>query len=270
MNLGADKPSKELMVKLIKASDKEQKKTLNQMAASNGVSTNSSDWHPEDLIEQFDEMYDVWGYSTTYNGRLQYHLIFQHEGNDPYLAKLTTKHVYNDFSAGSSTAEKWVDEILKVYAEKSTGAYLGLLNPVLNWLPWELLFDSKPSANDISSSTSATVFTLATNTTVKFVYIYDTNNEDWWFALSTNYVYWSWEVSEYVFKNGHSYQDEDSGSNIALYGDYYSASSDADEAFTNGHSRKTTIYKQALWSESFDRDEIVHNIHSPTFVAHMM
>lgn len=61
MNLGADKPSKELMVKLIKASDKEQKKTLNQMAASNGVSTNSSDWHPEDLIEQFDEMYDVWG-----------------------------------------------------------------------------------------------------------------------------------------------------------------------------------------------------------------
>jgi hypothetical protein len=161
--LGAKNPSEEFMEKLLLSSYKEQLKS------SEGSTILMDNWHPSEIIEQFQGMYDVTGYPTSHNGRTQYHLIFVNNGSDPYLHKTSTKSIYDAFSAGSQTSSYWVNELLKIYGEKLTGSGLGLIHPLLEWVPWELFFSLKPPSQEISSSGDATLFSLNTVTTIKFV-----------------------------------------------------------------------------------------------------
>jgi hypothetical protein len=258
-SLGAEKPSKKFLTKLLEAEKKKMDKEFGIL----------SDWHPSDIIDTFDGAYDVWGYSTTYSGYQLYHLIFEYNGNDPYLAKSDTEKIYDAFSQGSSDAYYWLEETIKVYAEKLVGGGLGLLNPLTQFVPWELLFSSKPSSNEISSTGDALVATLSSLTTQKFVYVYDTLNSEWAYALSTNRVNYAYTFTEIIYKDGSCYHDNESQSNQNVYGDYYSASSDAVDYFESYTYGKTCIDKLAAYSDSNSSDEINMSIFTPTFVAHM-
>ena len=255
LSLGAEKPSKEKMKELLIASSGEQGNTIN--------------WHPEELIDDFDHMYDIWGYTNKYGDLDTYHLMFQYDGNDPYLHKNVTKVIYDSISPGSQAAQYWVDETIKIYAQKLIGTGLGLANPLVNWLPWELLFTSPPSPNEISSSGDATVMTLNSVTAVKFVFVYDSQFDEWVHSLSTNRVNYSYTVTEAVVRNGIPYNDSEDFNGLYVFGNFNSANADAGEAFEDGDFVNTGMYKLGVYSDSKSQDEINISLHCPDLVIHM-
>jgi hypothetical protein len=232
----------------------------------------SAEWHPSDLIENFNDMYDMSGsYATTYAGRTQYHLVFQSKGNDPYLRNVKTDHFYDGISAGSTEARNWVQEIIKIYAEKFVGTSLGIMSPYLELLPYELLdIATQPTASAISSTRNATVVTVNTVSIQKFVYIYNTSLSEWIFGVSTNKVSMSTTVTQAITVNGRAYNKSVDYNGYWIYGDYLNASTDANNEYNTGNARNTCIYKVSGYSESKDRDIVTVDIFDPTFVAHMI
>ncbi|MCM3634719.1 hypothetical protein [Paenibacillus camelliae] len=256
--LGVEKPSKELLLEFLKSNPEafEDKLQLD-------YSTSSIYDEMEDIIDTWNYMYNVTGYATTYSGKTQYHLTFMYKGNDPYLSKNQTKTVYSQFSSGSTQATYWINEVLSIYVDKLIGASL----KKFDLLPWELLFSSKPT-NSISSTGDATVAHLQTLTTVKFVFVYNTSSEYWFFALSTNYVNVAYNVDAYIIRNNQIYNDGTDG-NLTEYGDYNNSLSLANSAYNNGYADKRTLTKVKLKSKSMGNDQITINLHNPTFIAHM-
>lgn len=254
--LGAERPSKEFLLELlINSPDMVKNNSL--------VSTTSIYDDMEEIIDTWEGMYNIIGVPYNYSGKTQYHLTFMYKGNDPYLSKNQTKVIYNQFTANSTIAAHWVSEVLSLYTEKAIGAAL----KQFDILPWELLFSSKPS-NAISSSGDATVATLHTLTTIKFVFVYNTSSQSWFFALSNSYTNIDYEVSAYVIRNNQIYQSE-VGDNITVYGDYNSSQLYANQAYDNGVPVKRTLSRVRLTSKSMNNDQIMINFHSPNFVGQM-
>ena len=124
--LGASAPSDELLEELILASIPDE------------VSLMRDGWHPSDLIEDMSLMYDMSAsYATTYDGRAQYHLVLMNKNKDPYLRRKSTDYIYDSISEGSAEARNWIQEIVKIYAEKLIGAGLGLVNPLFSFIPYD-------------------------------------------------------------------------------------------------------------------------------------
>lgn len=259
-SLGASTPSDELLIDLIKAEIKQS-----------GIQV-ASDWDPSQIVSDFKGMYDMSAsYSTTYGGKTQYHVVFQHNGNDSHLKNIQSEKFYNGISAGSAEARNWVNEVIKIYAEKLVGEGLGLLHPALSLIPYELLgIAVKPNSQKITSTRDATIVSLNTTSIQKFVYVYNSSSRDWFFALSTNKISYSTTVSQLLTVSGKSYNKSNDYNYRWEYGDYNKAASDADSAYNSGYSKKTCVNKVAGYSTSKGKDVVIANIFTPTYVSHMI
>lgn len=259
--LGVEEPSNEFLLELLKTSPEVFDDQLDKLQLNYQASSIYDEM--EDIINTWKYMYNVSGYSYTHSGKTQYHLTFMYKGSDPYLSKNTTKVIHSAFSSGSSQAAFWVNEIISIYVDKIVGASL----KKLDWVPWELLFSQKPT-NAISSSGNSAVGTLTTLTTVKFVFIYNTSSQYWFYALSTNYVNVVADVSAYVIQNNKILRDATSY-DFTDYGDYNMSYWLADAAYNRGYPDKNAVTKVRLSSKSFNNDQIVINIHNPSGVGQM-
>lgn len=259
-SLGGKSPSNELLADLIETAIEQS-----------GVQPRAN-FHPSDLIEDYNEMYDMSAsYATTYNGKTQYHLLFQYRGYDSYLKKVSMKLFYNGITAGSAEARNWGNEIIKIYAEKFTSYGLGAVDTLLTLIPYELLgIALQPEYTTISAPANATSVLLNTTSIQKFVYVYNDSISDWFYALSTNKVSYSVSVTQALTINGRSYNETTDYNNLMEYGDYNKASMDANNAYNMYSSQNTCINKVAGYSDAKSRDMVVNTIYTPMYVVDML
>lgn len=237
--------------------------------SNDGVMTASS-WHPEDLEEIYEGMYDVRCVTTIVDGKLQAHVLFQSIGNDPYLHQVKSTLVYDSFSKGSSAASYYTQETIKIYAQKVIGSALSNLSPVFSIIPWELAFTSPPPSNELSASENALSTTLNTVSVQKFVYVYDDTRDEWWFCLSTNKVSVSVTVVQALVRNGQAVNDVTNFDTFWEYGDWYDSTQHANTAFQLRIEDKRCVKKISVYSDAKGETELVINIFTPTYVAHML
>ena len=253
--LGA-KPSRETLITLVTAALAQMDSPLK--------------WHPRDIVDQFDGAYDVWGYTTTYSGKPQYHLVFEDGGYETDLKKMRTQSYKKRFSSGSSGAQYWVNETLKVYAQKLIGSGLGLANPLINFTPWELFFSSQPSPNIISANSDSTIITLNTNSIQKFVFVYDSGLDDWHYALSVNKLRYSYTVTEAITISGTPQNESKDYNHKNVYGDYSRASYYANSNYNASIDTCRCIDEIAVRRNSNSSDYCEISIFTPRFVSHMI
>lgn len=218
----------------------------------------------DNIISTYSGAYKVWQYSTTYQGKKQNHIIFQGNGNDPYLHKTKTGHIYNSISPNTTEATQWVNEVVKIYASKAFGSI-----PIVEWLPYELLGLVKPKPSVISSSGNATVVTLNAVTTQKFVFVWNESAGDWVYSLSVNKVNYSETRTVAMNVNGVARNESVDKGPYYINGDYNNASSLAN-AYSNGYEAVRCIDSIYAYSSSKDKNVISIDILTPRFVAHML
>ena len=259
-NLGAEEVQEDFLLELFESS------AGTSIANSIGITATAA-WHPSDIIKTFVSGYDITGVSVTYSGKTQYHITFMSVGSDRYLHKNTTKNVYNSFSAGSSEAANFIADLIRIYGDK----LIGSLNPVLNWLPYELITSSKPTVNQISSTGNAILANLNTVSMHKFVYVYDSAKDEWLHCLTTNRVSVGHSVIYALNLNGYAYNSSKTFlTSYMVDGDWSYAYMDANTGFTYKYTMNTNITKIALRSNSKNQDVIIHNIHNPSVPANMI
>lgn len=258
--LGGSAPPHELLEDLILS-------VMNQYEVQ---STNN--WHPSDLASDLSVKYNVSSsYATSYGGKSQYHLVLKSNDKDPYLKINKSEHFYDSITPGSTEAQKWVKDVIKIYAEKFIGAGLGVLHPALSFLPYELLgLESQPDENSISSAGDATELTVNTVTTVKFVYVLEESTNEWVYALSTNRVSFATTVTQLLSINNRAYNKSTDLNGLYDNGDYYSASADANSAFAAGITRNTCVGSINASSEEKPEIVVVVPIKAPTYVVDMI
>lgn len=262
-DLGAEEPSDELLLDLIKDSINkalEDSKTKKEMESI----INSENWHPEEFVRDFKKKYDVWGYETKAYGEKVYCLMFRHNGNDPYLSKSSHKRTYGSFKEGSLDARNFVKEVVKIYAIKLRNNLLDRIN-LVKYLPYELVLDRQPDADTISGNNF--LLTLDTASTIKFVYI--KNDYEWREYCITNKIYYTYSREMTIFKDGkiHKYRDaNDKGAWI--YGDYDDAIYDAVKAKRNHSSARTSITKVSHWCEKANKGITIDQL-CPNLITHM-
>lgn len=218
----------------------------------------------DNIINTYSGAYKVWQYSTTYQGKKQNHIIFQGNGNDPYLHKTKTGHIYNSISPNTTESTRWVNEVIKVYASKAFGSI-----PVVEWLPYELLGVAKPKPSAISSTGNATVVTLNAVTTQKFVFVWNESAQDWVYSLSVNKVNYSETRTVAMKINGVARNKSVDKGPYYINGDYNNASSLAN-TYSNGYEAVRCIDSIYAYSSSKDQNVISIDILTPRFVAHML
>ena len=257
--LGSSSPSEEFLEELILSS-------MPQAASRMGM-----DWHPSQLAQSMISMYDTsLSYATTYDGRAQYHLILRHKGADPYLHVVKTDHFYNGISKGSTEAHNWAQETMKFYVEAYMDFIIGQINPFLTLIPYTLLgIAAQPNDSAIYSNQDATVATINTTSTQKFVYVFDNYSNGWYYALSTNYVSCAVTITQAISVNGISYNDSEDYNNIIVYNQYTDAHIDANSAYEASVTGNTCISEVIGYSQSKSREMISCRIHTPTYIIHM-
>ncbi len=228
-------------------------------------------WHPSELVEEMSCMYDLSAsYATTHEGRAQYHLNVKHKGEDPYLHVVKTDHFYDGIPKGSTEAHNWAHEIIEIYAQRLASYAINKLSPVLSVLPYEVLgIAQQPNDSAIYSSQDATVVTLNTTSTQKFVFVYDDYNSGWYYALSTNRVSCSITVTQALSINGRSYNNSKDYNNINEFNEFFNAAADANRAYELGTQFNTCISEISGYSTSKDKDMVSCKIFTPYYIYAM-
>jgi len=198
----------------------------------------------------------------------QIHLIFTSIGQDRNLHRSTSKKIYDSFEANSNECKKFINDLIKVYAAKVVNVIIG--DSIINLAPWELLFNDKPQANQISSNGDALYATLNTVSVQKFVFVYDTSKDNWVYCLSTNKVSCSLSVTAALCIDGRAVNQSKDYGPTWIYGDWNNASKDADFGYNNGIEMQTCISEVCVESTSKNTVEVVNYIHTPKYVAHML
>lgn len=166
----------------------------------------------KEVLNTLKQEYDVYGSQYTYyDGNKTYDLYDirvvysakKHNTSNSHLAVVKTKVFNNSFSANSEGARKWINEIVNVYSSKFVSGAMEMI-PGMKFLPYELLFSSKPSPSSISSNGNAFSVALNTTTTIVFTYVGDTAKNSWQHVLTENMVSYAITYSSYLHINGKS------------------------------------------------------------------
>lgn len=247
---------------------------LSALNSEYAIQSTHSSWHPSEIAEQFEDAYDIVAYVTFgENLQQQYHIIFSGKGKDPYLSKTIPGDrnivLSKEFAEGSSAAQVWLDSLVKIYADKLIGTGLGLLHPIFNFLPWELLTTEKPSVRAISSdsNSSTKIVSPCVNASVKFVYVYNDVSDTWSYVLSTSRIFVTYSVNFNVYVNGTHYNSSKDYNNIMVSGDYDNAKEDASQAFSTNRTMNTCINRWAINYRNTDVFEF--DLHTPNNIGGM-
>lgn len=157
-------------------------------------STSFTDSQLAQIVSQLKSSYDTVGMKSTYNDGNKNYSIYEiyvsYNGSSVSADKLTktsTKQFYGAISPNSSEASNWINEVIQVYIQKGTSSLLEMI-PGLKYLPYELLFTSKPSPSQVSFTGNGLVCTLSTNNSIKFTYVLDDSKNSWVYCASSNSV----------------------------------------------------------------------------------
>lgn len=260
-DLGAHAPSDELLEKLVIAS----------MSQSDIMPC--ALWHPSDIVEGLKSMYDLsHSYSTIYNGKQQYHLIFRHNGNDLKLSRVKTDHFYDKIDINSKDAYDYLTDVISFVFEYTVSSLITEVYPSWVMIPAKMIgvVAASPEETSITSSGNALVVTANTAAIQKFVFIYDEANDDWFYALSTNMVTYALSFTQAVTVDGRAINYTNTYTNMTMNGAYYSALADSDSAFDAGLPRFTCIYELAGYSDAKNKKMMNVKIHSPKYVIDMV
>lgn len=264
--LGAEKVEHEFLEELLESA-------IQTINTEEGIAVASLENPPYDIARiaaQFEGMYDISGVAVNYDGKEQYHLIFSSIDNDKHLHKVTTKNVYNSFTANSNEAANFVNDLIEIYGQKLFAELISTINPVLSWVPWELVCSSKPAANQISSSGNALLVTLNTVSTQKFVFVRESASHSWDCCLSTNKVSCAITVTSAVNVNGIAKNESKDYGPFWIDGNWDNATVDANTAFKLKDVWRTCISEISIHSNSKGVDAITQEIHTPMYIIHMV
>lgn len=220
---------------------------------SNSITPYAFDSAPgPDIINQLNNSYSIKSYITTSYGKRQNHVVFKSKSSDPYLAKNKTVTVFDSFNKGSG-ARSWINELIKIYAEKVVGSI-----PIVQWIPYEMLGISKPQENQLSSTGDSLLVTLSTNSTQKFVFV--ESGGRWHYSLSVNKVSISVHTQAILNING-NVRDLYKQKYYSAVGDYNNAEYLANNNIGRGLNR--CIYSIKVHSKSRGGNVISQSIHNP-------
>ena len=122
----------------------------------------------------------------------------------------------------SEGARKWINEIVNVYSSKFVSGAMDMI-PGMKFLPYELLFSSKPSPSSISSNGNAFSVALNTTTTIVFTYVGDTAKNSWQHVLTENMVSYAITYNSFMHINGISKNESKIIKNKIKYSDNYTS-----------------------------------------------
>ncbi len=243
---------------------------FNEETTATAASTYST-WHPVELVALFEDAYDMWSYTDlgANASQRQYHIVFSHKDSmDPYLTHRAKRTITDSFNAGSIGAQNWINNLITIYAEKIIGEGLSSVCHLLTWLPWELFLDSQPTPNIISSSGEALIASITTATVIKFVYVYDQENDTWTYALSTSKELYSYTFTSSIYVNGVPKHYSSDQNDLVVLGDFDNAEADAYEAFNNNTTVNTCLSELTL--EYDGMDVISLDLYRPSTVSDMI
>lgn len=264
--LGAEKVEREFLEELIEAA----MDTANiEAGISPAALTNPPDQIAQ-IAAQFEGMYEISGVGIEYYGTEQYHLIFTSIDCDRHLHQVTTVNAYDSFEANSNVAANFVNEAINIYGQKIFGKVLSSIHPFLQWAPWEVFCESKPSASQISSNGNALVVTLNTISTQKFVFVRGSSAENWHNCLSTNKVSCAVSATVAVNVNGEAKNRSKDYGAVWVFGDWDRAIVDAKAAYESNDVVRNCICEISVHSNSKNADVITQQIHAPKYVADMV
>lgn len=189
------------------------------------------------IVSQLKSSYDTVGMRSTYNDGSKNYSIYEiyvsYNGSSVSADKLTktsSKVFYGSITPNSSEASNWINEIIQVYVQKGTSSLLELI-PGLKYLPYELLFTSKPSPSQISFAGDGLVCTLSTNNSIKFTYVLDDSKNTWVYCASSNSVNSAFTCTTCKFVGNESQQISKNYPNRTFDGGYSSSKSSAVNMF---------------------------------------
>ncbi len=185
----------------------------------------------KEILKTLNQSYDVYGSQYTYNDGNKIYDLYnirvvysaeKYNSSNTHLGVVKTK-VFNDsFSANSEGARKWINEIVNVYSSKFVSGAMDMI-PGMKFLPYELLFSSKPSPSSISSNGNAFSVALNTTTTIVFTYVGDTAKNSWQHVLTENMVSYAITYNSFMHINGISKNESKIIKNKIKYSDNYTS-----------------------------------------------
>ena len=260
--LGAVTPSEELLEKFI-------------LSDCGTVSSKArSIWHPSEVIDKFEDMYDISGY-VTYDEdmRMQYHVIFEYNKKDPYLFK----EVNGALEQGAPTISEFeniVRKTLNIYAGKFMGSILESTIPVAQFIPWEILLEEKPNLYNVLSGSEILKCEASIYTIIKFVYVYDEDKDMWKCTLSTNKVSYAYTLISPVYENGVASQIRVCKDGLVAQGQMGSAIEDAAWAFDTNITLNTCMDTFAIEyagdNSNFEGEFFSVDLHTPNNISGMI
>ncbi len=253
-SLGAETPSEELLIKLL--------------AESDDYANARSSWHPSEVIDKFSEAYDVRGYVTFGDDlEMQYHVLFSHNGNDPYLCKKIERTLEESFASEMEFEEK-AKNLINIYFAKLIGGVIESKFKVLQFLPWELMLEKEPDLYRVLKNSDVLECIASVYTVIKFVYVYDTENDTWNFALSTNRIDYAYTLITPVYNNGKVEHISIKEDGMVANGEMGNSVDDASEAFSRDTTMNTCMDAFAL---EYGGDIIFSiDIYTPNTIASML
>ena len=191
-------------------------------------------WHPSRIIEDYEEIYRIWGYSSEYEGEKIYHLILESNGaeKNPLEGEVTA-------TLPNRWRGKCIDEKLKIYVQLSESGIPGIYGSDLILEPYQILKD-KPYGENTAESLDLRLHTEAVQ---RFVFQYNPVAKTWDLHFSTNKVAANLTVTANVTLDGVSQQETTQSLNNWLFDDFYQSE---EYAVRNGSievlSRNTTAF----------------------------
>ena len=248
---------------------------------NNGISMCSS-FTPSDIVDTFDEAYDMTGMRkiTYVDGKmqLQYHVIFQtKECKDPYLTlRGYDVLLLDEIDKGSEEAKKLLEATLEVCAnilwdrlkeELEDYEYIYKAMTVAEYTP-SSLFEVDAGFEKISSVGESLTCTVASASTIKFVYVYNEDADEWEYALTTSYAHCSITHTISVFIDGEPLNKSVDYNDVMVYGNYNDAIEDAGYAFSKGETMNTCLESLDVY---YDGDKVFElGLFTPSSVSAMV
>ena len=130
------------------------------------------------------------------------------------------------------------------------------------------LFKMNAGFEKILSEGDALVCTVSTASTIKFVYVYDEEADEWQYVLTTSYAHCSITHTVCVFIDGEPLHDSVDYNDVMVYGDYNDAIEDASYAFSEGETMNTCLESLDVY---YDDDKVFElGLFTPSSVAAMV
>lgn len=275
-SIGAETPDTDLdnMVKLFLSTDN-QDRSVSTLAYYEDAET-----YFANALSMLNQMYDIYGRQDSYyNGSKTYEyyslrIVYSSakaasNNSNVHLYQVNEKVFYDKITANSIAATNFVNEIIDIYIQKIVSGAFDAVG--LGFLPYELFTSSKPSPSTISSTGSAMYMRLRSTNTLKYTFIYDSEDDCWIACTISNMVQHSFDCDLEMSRGSTPVSIQYKSPNRISYGGYTNDVPQAVNIYNNikaGQlSSPADLCIKKLKCKSLYAGELVHNIAHPTYLS---